>query len=109
MKLYKLIEIDMEAIRKRTNGGLPKFTKHQRAALNKLYDLFEAGKWQKCLLHVNDKKAFPYNKKGEYPEIEHIPVAIEDVLRHLPHCSFFTQSNLKSEVLSEIREHLSKK
>ena len=92
MRLFRLIEIDLAAERVRI--AKTKFTKSQRAALTKLVDLFEAGKWQECLNHVNDETAFPYNEKGEYPEQEHICGEISDVLSHCGYEIFYTQADL---------------
>ncbi len=92
MILFKRIEIDLAAERKRIAKA--SFTKAQRAALTKLVDLFEAGRWQECLDHVNDEAAFPYNEKGEYPEQEHIPCAISDVLCQCGYELFYTQADL---------------
>lgn len=91
MRLFKLIEIDLAAERAR----IARFKdKRQRAALTKLVDLFEAGKWQECLDHVNDERAFPYNAKGEYPEVEHIGIEISKVLEALSYDLFYTQAEL---------------
>ena len=102
MRLFKLIEIDMAKERDRVlRCG---FTKRQQAALIKLYDLFEAGDWKACIQHVNDKRAFPRNKKGEYPETEHIGMAVAAVLRELGHENFWTSERL----LAEAKEKLAK-
>jgi hypothetical protein len=92
MLLFKRIEIDLAAERERI--AKTKYTSRQRAALTKLVDLFEEGKWQECIDHVNDDKAFPYNEKGEYPEQEHIGIEIGDVLRELGHEHYYTQAEL---------------
>ncbi len=91
MILFKRIDIDLAAERARIAKG---YTAPQRAALTKLVDLFEAGRWQDCLDHVNDDKAFPYNEKGEYPEQEHIGIEIGDVLRDLAWANYYTQADL---------------
>lgn len=91
-RIFKLIEIDLAAERARIAEA--SFTKRQRAALTKLVDLFEAGKWQECLDHVNDPKVFPYNEKGEYPEQEHIGIEIGNVLRELSYSLFYTPEDL---------------
>jgi hypothetical protein len=98
MILFKLIEIDLDAERARI--AKCRYTAPQRAALTKLLDLFEAGKWQECLDHVNDEKAFPYNEKGEYPEQEHIPTVVSDVLRELAYETYYT----RDELLRQARE-----
>ena len=103
MVLFKRIEVDLEKERKRIRKC--GYTKAQKQALFKLCDLFEAGEWQKCLDHVNDKKAFPYNEKGEYPEVEHIGMGISDVLGQLGYENFYTQK----ELLETAKEKLIKK
>lgn len=100
MKLFKLIEIDLAAERARI--AKTRFTKPQRAALTKLVDLFEAGKWQECLDHINDEKSFPYNEKGEYPELEHVSEEISDVLCDLAFSSYYTQADLLRETSTHI-------
>ena len=92
MTIFKRIDIDLAAERKRIAKA--KYTKRQRAALTKLVDMFEAGQWQGCLDHVNDKKAFPYNEKGEYSEKEHIGIEIGGVLSRLGYENFYTQAEL---------------
>ncbi len=102
MKLFKLIEINLEMERRRIERkGQDQrrvYNKKQRAALRKLCDLFEAGEWQKCLDHANNKAAFPYNEEGEYPETEHIGAEIVSVLRGLSYETFFTQQELITEI-----------
>lgn len=96
MNIFKLIEIDLISERKRINKkGL--FTKKQREALLDLCELFEAGEWQKCLDMVNNEKAFPYNKKGEYPEAEHIGRDMVNVISNLGVYNFYTQEQLLEE------------
>jgi hypothetical protein len=95
MTLFKRIEIDLEAERARiTRTG---YTRKQRAALIKLVDLFEEGKFQECLDHINDKKAFPYNKKYEYPEVEHVGIEIGDALRGMADFNYYTRDQLLEE------------
>ncbi len=87
MKLFKLIELDME--RERSRIKTPRlYNKRQRKYLLLLCDLFEAGEWQKCLDLVNDRTAFPRDER------EHIGVAISGVLRSLGSDSFYTQAQL---------------
>ncbi len=45
-------------------------------------------------IDVNDKRAFPYNEEGEYPEQEHIGIEIGDVLRDLAWANYYTQADL---------------
>ena len=56
MVIFKRIDIDLDQERERI--WRVEYTKAQRAALLKLLELFEAGKWQECIDHVNNKKAF---------------------------------------------------
>lgn len=103
MNLFKLIEIDLDTIR--ADARKPrKYNQRQRRALLKLYDLFEAGKWKECLKHAQSEKAFPRNKRGEYPEQEHIAIAVINVLQSLGSHNFYTQS----ELLDQARERLAK-
>lgn len=101
MILFKAIEIDLAKERERIAKA--RFTKAQRAALTKLVDLFEAGKWQECLDHVNDEAAFPYNAKGEYDEREHIGIEIGNVLRDLSYHSFYTQEQMLEQARAAIK------
>ncbi len=101
MILFKRIEIDLDL--ERTRIATTKFTPRQRAALTKLVDLFEAAQWQACLDHVNDKTAFPYNAKGEYPEQEHIPCAISDVLCQCGYELFYTQADLLKQAKAAVK------
>ncbi len=101
MKLFKLIEIDLEKERARINTPR-RFNARQRRALLKLCDLFEAGKWKECLKHVTSKKAFPYNSKQEYEETEHIGMEIGDVLQSLRHYNFYTQDQLLAQAREKI-------
>lgn len=101
MKIFKLIEIDLDKERKRIDKVF-KGSKRQREALHKLVNLFEQGRWQECLNHVNDKEAFPYNAKGEYPETEHIGLEISRVLQDLWCENFYTQA----ELLKQAKEKL---
>lgn len=94
MKVFKLIEIDLEKERARIRSA--KYNKRQRRALHTLCNLFEKGEWQKCLDHIH--KAFPENKAGEYPETEHIGIEMGVVLSSLSHESFYTQKQLLKEV-----------
>ena len=103
MTLFKRIEIDLEAERKRINRPNT-YNARQKAALHKLVDLFEQGKFQECLYHVNDKKAFPYNHGGEYPEVEHIGMEIGDLLHEMAHSNFYT----REELLKQAKETLTK-
>lgn len=100
MVLFKRIDIDLEKERERIYKV--KYTKAQRAALLKLLELFEAGKWQECLDHANNKIAFPYNEEDEYDEKEHIPGDVCDVLHDLAFFNFYTQD----ELLRQAKEHL---
>jgi len=95
MKLFKLIEIDLDKERERIRTH---FNKREQRALNKLCDLFEIGDWQGCLDHVRDKKAFPYNKRGEYPEVEHISMEMNNVLQQVGYHNFYTQTELMNWV-----------
>lgn len=102
MTLFKRIEYDMAGERARI--AKVKFTKPQRAALVKLCDLFEAGKWQECLNHVNDEKAFPYNEKGEYPEQEHIDPDMANILESLAHYNYYTKDQLINDIADKLRK-----
>lgn len=103
MVLFKRVEIDLDAERKRINKA--SYNERQRKALLKLVDLFEQGKFQECLTHINNAKAFPYNSRGEYCEREHIGIEIGDVLREMGHENFYTQK----ELLKQAQEALDKK
>lgn len=94
MILFELIEINLSAERARVD--LVKYSKRQRLALLRLYDLFEKGEWQACLDHI--KAAFPYHKDG-YPETEHIGVEVSSVLMRLGFTTYYTQDQLKKETL----------
>lgn len=98
MTLYKRIDIDLAAERARIAKA--SYNQRQRAALTKLVDLFEQGKWQECLDLVNDGRAFPYNARGEYDEAEHIGIQIGNVLRELGYEVYYTQA----ELLRQARE-----
>lgn len=103
MKIFKAIEIDLDAERERIKR--PRlYNKRQRAALIELYNLFEAGEWQKCLDLVNDVTMFPYNDREEYYETEHICSAVSNTLMDLFNYNIYTQEQLKNE----IKELLSK-
>ena len=101
MKLFKLIEIDMEKERAKINAP-GTYNKRQRRALLKLCDLFEAGEWQACLDHVNDQTAFPYNRQEGYYETEHVGVRIDGVLHALQFDNFYTQDQLLKEALEKL-------
>ena len=101
MTIFKRIDIDMEAERARVNKV---FKGRQRKALLKLYDAFEAGDFQKCLDLVNDKKEFPYNEKGEYPEVEHIGTEVHRVLSQVASDNFYTQCDLLHQAEQKILE-----
>lgn len=101
MVLFKRIEIDLDKERARIDKP-GRYNKRQRKALHKLVSLFEKGEWQKCLDHVTDEKQFPYNKRREYPEIEHVGVEIHDVLAKLSYENFYTQE----ELLKQAKEKL---
>lgn len=92
MTIFKRVDIDLATERARI--AKVKLNRRQRAALVKLVDLFEAGRWQECLTHVNDESAFRYNREGEYPEQEHIGIEIGDVLRDLAYANYYTQDEL---------------
>ena len=47
-----------------------------------------------CLKLVNDKKAFPYNKRGEYYEQDHIGLEIGRVLQSLRYDNYYTADDL---------------
>lgn len=102
MKFFKMIEVDVDAERKRIANA--KYNKRQRAALVKLCDLFEAGEFQKCLDHVNCEKAFPYNEKHEYSEQEHIGEGISNILHSLAYSNVFTES----QIIEQAKEYLDK-
>jgi len=102
MIIFKLIEIDLDKERERVHTV--KYTTRQRKALIRLYDLFEKGEWQKCLDLVNDKKVFPYNKRKEYPETEHIGVEVGNILRNLGYDNFYTQQHLKDELKTTMEQ-----
>ena len=85
MIILKRIEVDINKERERitrleSEDGKPIYNKRQQKALLTLCDLFEKGDWQGCLDHVNNKRAFPYNTRGEYPETEHIGREVAAVL-----------------------------
>lgn len=100
MKIFKAIEFNIAKEREHINSH---YNKRERKALLKLCDLFEAGEWQKCLDHVNNPKAFPYNKRGEYPEVEHICIPIADILHCVPCYNFYTKAQLKAEIKEEMK------
>ena len=102
MILFKRIEVAMAGERARI--AKVKFTKPQRAALVKLYDLFEAGKWKECCDHVNDEKAFPYNEKGEHPEQEHIDGDMQDILQGMQYYNYYTKDQLINDIADKLRE-----
>lgn len=102
MTLFKRIEYDMAGERARI-AKVKSFTKKQRDALLKLCDLFETGKWQECCDHVNDEKAFPYNKEGEYPEQEHIGIEIANVLKDLRYYNYYTKDQLINDIADKLR------
>lgn len=100
--LFKRIEIDLEKERARiAKAG---YDDRQRSALTKLVDLFEQGKWQECLNHVNDDTAFPYNEKGEYPEVEHISMEIGDLLHDMAHYNYYTGDELLQQAEERLKE-----
>lgn len=88
MTIFKLVEIDLTAERKRI--AEVKFTKRQRDALLKLCDLFERGEWQACLDHVKNKKMFRMATGAGYHEVEHIGIEISYVLQELSRSNFYT-------------------
>lgn len=106
MVIFKRIDIDMEKERARVERV---FEGRQKDALIQLYNLFEAGKWQECLDLVNDEKVFGYDEKGEYPEVEHIGLAISDVLTKLGYENFYTQEDLLKQAEKTITERKKKK
>jgi hypothetical protein len=93
--LFKRIEVDLATERKRIHAA--HYNKRQRAALLKLIDLFEQGKFQECLNHVRNPKAFPYSKSGEYPEQEHIGIEISHVLVDMGRFNYYTREQLLRE------------
>ncbi len=109
MKIFKLIQIDIDKERERIvstypigyKHGKPIYNKRQQKALLKLCDMFEAGDWQGCLDHINNKKIFPYNNHSEYPETEHIGIQMLHILRDLGSETFFTVPQLKAEIKRE--------
>ena len=101
MIIFKRIEIDLEKERKRIREV--SYSSRQRAALLFLVDLFEQGKWQECLNHVNNKKAFPYNKKEGYPEREHIGVEISHILNDLPFYNYYTREELLNQAKASLK------
>lgn len=103
MVLFKRIEIDIEGERKRVNRPRV-YNARQRKALNTLIDLFEKGEFQKCLNHVNSKKAFPYNKTQEYDEKEHIGTEISHILHGVAYDNYYT----RDELLKHAKEVLDK-
>ena len=100
--LFKRIEVDLDKERKRIAKA--DYDDRQRAALTKLVDLFEQGKWQECLTHVNDKTAFPYNKEGEYPEQEHISMEIGDLLHDMAHYNFYTRDDILEQAEQQLKK-----
>lgn len=102
MVLFKRIDFNLDAELKRIAKA--KYTKRQRNALLKLVDLFEKGQWQECLNHVNDVKAFPYNKKDGYDEKEHIGIEMSDILHGLAYDNYYT----KEQLLNDAKAYLTK-
>jgi hypothetical protein len=101
MKLFKVIEIDLNKERVRIAKV---YNKREQRALNKLIDLFEVGDWKGCLAHVCDPKAFPYNKKGGAPRlnISSCSMEIADILHNLSYgFEYHTEDSLKSEIIAE--------
>lgn len=103
MVLFKRIEIDTNIERERINK-LGVYNKRQRNALIKLMDLFEAGEWQACLDHINNKKQFPYNRCG-YSEIEHIGVDISDIIHNMAYSNYYTQSDLLNQAWEKLKKN----
>jgi hypothetical protein len=103
MVLFKRIDVDLNAERKRIDKA--KYNKRQRKALIKLVDLFEVGKFQECLDHVNDDKAFPRHPTKGYSEREHIGMEISDILHDVAHYNYYT----RDELLKQAEEILKKK
>jgi len=105
MILFKRIEVDLDAERKRIDcvyRGKPVYNKRQRKVLHTLVNLFEQGKFQKCLNHINDKKAFPRNPTKEYSEREHIGIEIGNVLRSIGYEVFYTEKQLLEELKDKL-------
>jgi undecaprenyl pyrophosphate synthase len=98
--LYKRIEIDLE--KERARIAKCKFSKRQRKALTTLVDLFEQGKFQDCLNHINDDKNFPEHPTKEYSEREHISIEIGDALHNMVHSNYYT----RDEILRQAKEIL---
>lgn len=102
MTIFKRIDIDLKKERARINKV--KYTKRQKKVLLQLVDLFESGEWQKCLDFVNDKKNFPYNEKGEYPEVEHIGIEIGDILQEVAYHNYYTSGQLLEEAKKKLEK-----
>jgi hypothetical protein len=102
MVLFKRVEIDLDKERERIKKA--SYNQRQRKALIKLVDLFEQGKFQECLNHVNDYKAFPRNRAGEYDEKEHIGIEIGDLLHSMAYHNYYT----RDELLNQAKEILDK-
>ena len=100
MILFKRVEVDLEGERVRIAKA--RYNKRQRAALTKLVDLFEQGKFQACLDHINDGKAFPYNERGEYGEREHVGIEIGNTLRDMAHVEYYTQDEMLKQVEAKL-------
>lgn len=103
MTIFKRIEIDLEAERKRINRA-GTYNNRQKKVLLKLVDLFEKGEWQKCLYFVNDKRNFPDNEERGYSEKEHIGLDVADILHDVAYNNYYT----RDEIMDEAREIIKK-
>lgn len=106
--IFKRIECDIESERKRitrNDGSSACYNKRQQKALLKLLNLFQQGKWQQCVDLIHNKKYFPYNKRREYSETEHIDEHMMKLLRDMAHYNYYTQE----ELLKQAKEKLNGK
>ena len=103
--LFKRVEIDLEAERKRINSK-ERYNKRQRLALNTLVDLIETGDFQACLDFVNDKVNFPYNNQRGYNESEHIGIELSDILHDVAYNNYYTQEELLKQAREKFRKEL---
>ena len=93
MKLYKLVEVDVDAERKRIRRV--RYTKAERANLLKLCDLFEAGKFQECLTFI---------QTWERSKRDFIGFDIGKVLLEMGYEYFYT----REEIIASVKEILAK-
>lgn len=106
--LFKRVEIDLEGERNRIKKAFRRH-KQQREALLKLCDLFEAGKWQECLDHINDDKNFPYDEDKEYSTREHIGIEVGNTLRDMAFENYYTQKDLLEQAEKFLKKEAKEK